>query len=273
MAGYRKSANRIQFFLTGLSALRYAPCMTSYFWAEETEIPAGNGYELLGAAHLTVLLLFVILIVVSICLFRRSSESRKNLVLRTVALMLPALETLKICFLIRIGHMGVGYLPLHLCSMSIFLYPVIAFSDNRLPGKVLSEISCCTLLPAAVSALVFPDWTIYPMFSFMNIYAYLWHTLQVIFPVMCICLGIAVPDIRHIWWNTAFLLVVGIPVYIFDRVCNCNYWFLRWPVPGTPLVAMSEMLDEKVYIPALLLVATIVNLLMILIFRVIRYEH
>ncbi len=241
--------------------------MMSYFWSEETDIPAGNGYEMLGGAHLAVLISLVMLIAVTVSVFRRSSGSKQRLMLRIVAVMLPVLETLKIFFLMRIGHMGVGYLPLHLCSMSIFLYPVIAFSQKPVIRKALSEIGYCTLLPAAVSALIFPDWTMYPMFSLMNIYAYLWHTLQVIFPVMCICGKIAVPDIRHLWWNTVFLFAVGIPVYIFDRVCNCNYWFLRWPVPGTPLVPMSEMLGGKAYIPALLAAATAAELCMISIFR------
>ena len=255
--------------MTGLYTVRYAPCMTSYFWAEETEIPAGNGYKLLGTEHLAVLASLIVLVAAIICLFRKTSESRRQLIIKTIAAALPLLETFKICFLIRIGHMGVGYLPLHLCSMSIFMYPVIAFSKNRSLREILSEISYCTLLPAAVSALVFPDWTMYPMFSFMNIYAYLWHILQVIFPLMCICQEIAVPNIRHLWWNTVFLFSVGIPVYIFDCVCSCNYWFLRWPVPGTPLVEMSEVLDGKVYIPLLLFVASVVNLCMILFFRII----
>ena len=233
-----------------------------YFWAEESEIPSGVGYGLLGPAHLTVLVVLLILITTVAALFYRNPHNARRRMLRCLSTALPIIEAVKICFLISIGHMGRGYLPLHLCSMSIYLYPMIAYTGNDLLRKVLSEISVCTLLPAAVAALIFPDWTMYPMFSFMNIYAYAWHTLQVLIPVFYLICGIAKPSVRHIWWNTLFLLIIGGLVYCFDRICACNYWFLRWPVPGTPLVPMSEFFAGKAYIPALLFTATAVNLCM-----------
>ena len=233
-----------------------------YFWAEESEIPSNVGYELLGSAHLTVLAVLLILIAsVAVLGYRCSYKARRRMLL-CLSVTLPVLEAIKICFLIRIGHMGVGYLPLHLCSMSIYLYPVIAFAGNDMLRKVLSEISVCTLMPAAVAALIFPDWTMYPMFSFMNIYAFVWHALQVLIPVLYLICGIAKPSVRHIWWNTLFLLATGGMIYCFDRVFSCNYWFLLWPVPGTPLVPMSELLGGRAYIPALILTATAVNLCM-----------
>ena len=233
-----------------------------YFWAEESEIPSEAGYELFGAAHLTVLVVLLIFIAAMALLCYRSTYKARRRILLCLSTILPVLEAIKICFLIRIGHMGVGYLPLHLCSMSIYLYPVITFAGSDKLRKVLSEISVCTLMPAAVAALIFPDWTMYPMFSFMNIYAYVWHTLQVLIPVFYLICGIAKPSVRHIWWNTLFLLIIGGLVYCFDRICACNYWFLRWPVPGTPLVPMSEFFEGKAYIPALLFTATAVNLCM-----------
>ena len=233
-----------------------------YFWAEESDIPEGYGYDLLSAEHVTVLVLLCAVMVGILFAYSRSREQARTRLFRTIAVILPVLEAAKICFLIRIGHMGIGYLPLHLCSMSILLYPVIAFSHNQCLQTILSEISVATLLPAAISALVFPDWTRYPMCSFMNIYAYLWHLLQVVFPLLCLIRGIARPSVRHLWWNTVFLIAVGIPIYLFDRAFSCNYWFLLRPVPGTPLVAISEMLGGKGYLPILLLTATVVNLLL-----------
>ena len=191
-------------------------------------------------------------------------------VIRCVAVLLPVLESIKICFLTVSGHMGIGYVPLHLCSMSIFLYPIIAFSGNRSVRAFLFEISFCTLLPAAVSALVFPDWTMYPMISFMNIYAYLWHTLQVLFPIFILVRGGTELSVRHLWRNTVFLVGVGIPVYLFDRVFSCNYWFLLYPIPGTPLVPLSGLFGGAGYLPGLLLAATMVKLCMYGILSVVK---
>ncbi len=243
--------------------------MGDHFWSVEPHLPEGSGYEMLGAGHLTLLLILFSVIVLMVILFRRSSEETRSQILKTVSVMLPALEVFKIAFLIVSGNMGMGYLPLHFCSVPIILYPVIAFSDNRHLREILMEISLCTFLPAAVLTLIFPDWTMYPMLSFMNIYAYLWHTLLVMFPVLGMIHWQIRPRIRHFWWNTAFLLAAGIPVYIFDKVFSCNYWFLLRPVRGTPLQILAEPFGGRAYIPLLLITASLVNLICYGIFAIV----
>ncbi|MCR4909015.1 MAG: YwaF family protein [Lachnospiraceae bacterium] len=207
----------------------------------------GEGFELFGRAHLTVI---VVIIIVTASAVKICTGSGRTRLLRATALLLPAVEILKIIFLIRQGSFGIGYLPLHLCSLSVFLYPLYVFLK---PGKVknfLGDFSCLVLLPAALGAILFPDWTMYPLLSVLSLSSFIWHTLQVILPVCILFTGEARPGFKSVWKCILFLLVLAVPVYLFDRHFSCNYWFLLSPVPG-PLKLLYDSFGYSLYLPAL----------------------
>ncbi len=232
----------------------------SLFWREETDLPPGSGYALFGTEHFLTLFFAALFICFCAAVFRRMNEKGRTLFLRITAVSLAGLDLLKILVLTGDGRMGIGHLPLHLCSMAVYLYPVIAFSRNRRVRGVLGEISACTLLPAGVSALLFPDWTMYPVISFMNLDGFVWHTLQVLLPLLLLLSGEIRPDIRHYWWNVAFLSALALPVWIFDSISGCNYWFLLRPVPGTPLETLFNAAGTVGYLPVLLITVSAVIL-------------
>lgn len=233
----------------------------SYFWLEERDIAPGNGFILWGNAHKTTIIIIVLIIIAAMAAFDRAGRKRE-MILRTIAVSLPFLEILKICILTVHDRMDLGHLPIHLCSIAIYIYPLIVFTKSEKVRQIFSEISVITLLPAAVCAIVFPDWIMYPIINFYSLHSFTWHTLQIIFPIFCLKIGWCKPCIRNIWKNLVFLIICAGMVLIFDHANNCNYWFLIRPVSSTPLQNIYDIFGKRLYLPALAVIVTIVNVLM-----------
>lgn len=233
----------------------------SYFWLEERDIPSGNGFTLWGNAHKVAIIVIVLIIVASIIMFERARRYRE-MMLRSIAVLLPILEILKISVLTVHERMDLGHLPIHLCSIAIYIYPLIVFTGSEKVRQIFSEISVITLLPAAVCAIAFPDWTMYPIINFYSLHSFIWHMLQIIFPILCLKIGWCKPSIKNIWKNLVFLIICAGMVLIFDHICNCNYWFLMRPVSGTPLQNIYDIFGKRLYLPALALIVITVNVLM-----------
>ena len=227
---------------------------------EEHDLPPGCGFKMFGIEHILMLVVIVVLIVAAAFLFRKPSDGGRVIMMRVIAVLLLFLEVVKIVILAASGRMDRGYLPLHLCSMAIFIYPVIAFIPAGRVRDTLAEISVITLLPAAVCACVFPDWTMYPILNFYSLHAFVWHSLQMLFPILCVMNGWISPRVRNLWKSTVFLLAYGLVVGLFDWRFSCNYGFLKHPVSGTPLEWLHGVVGPKLYLVSLLVLATVVNL-------------
>ena len=232
----------------------------NFFWAEEQDIPAGSGFSLWGKEHLLALAVIALVIVALTVWFGKLKSEKQTVFLRIIAIALPILEVVRIVVLCLDGRMGVGHLPLHLCSLAIYIYPVIAFYPNEKVRGFLAEFSLITLLPASLSALLFPDWTMYPLMNFFSLHSFIWHGLQIAFPIHCLMVKWYSPNVRNLWKNTLFLLAGGVLVGLFDSRMSCNYWFLRHPVPDTPLEWIYNIAGAKWYVASLLLLSILVNL-------------
>ncbi|MCR5487328.1 MAG: YwaF family protein [Lachnospiraceae bacterium] len=189
---------------------------------------------------------------------RRLPLILKNRLVRVLALIPVLTEVLKVSFLILGHRMSIGHLPLHLCSLSIFLYPISAYLCR--PGSFFSsfinEAIVCVMFPAGLSALLLPDWTMYPLISFMSLTSFLWHGAQVLYPLLLLSCMHYRPRLSRIWQDLVFLLIFGLPVYAFDLHFRCNYWFLLAPVPGTPLEPLYDLAGPAYYVPGLFLFAS-----------------
>ncbi len=148
-----------------------------YFWQEERDIPPGSGFNLFGVEHIIVLMVIAIVIIAFVFLFVKCNPKHRQFLISITAILLPILELLKSGMLISCERMDIGHLPLHLCSMAIYVYPVIAFLRDGKVREALTEISVITLLPAAISAIVFPDWTMYSIINFYSLHAFVWRLL------------------------------------------------------------------------------------------------
>ena len=213
-----------------------------YFWYTYHDLPTGVGFTYFDAKHLTALGLTTAGIFLCCLLYRKMSGKGQVRMQKAVALLTALGELTKDIFLVCIGRMGMEYLPLHLCSLAIAVYLIHAFMPDSRLRSALGEISYCLLLPGSLSALLFPNWTAYPMLTFMNLHSFLWHALLVLYPILLLISGTIRPTLRHWWYPVVFLLIVTPPVYLFDAMTGYNYMFVLYPLSGTPLETLYDLM-------------------------------
>ena len=114
--------------------------MKSY-WLETTgSIEKGVGFSQFSPVHIGWLCLFV-LFTAGLCLFYRSQDGRgRSITRKAVACAVVADELFKMAVLFIGGHYTKNYLPLHLCSINIFLIAFHAFRPNRVLDNFLYAV-------------------------------------------------------------------------------------------------------------------------------------
>lgn len=233
-----------------------------YFWYQQDDIPSDMGYPLFGKEHIISTCVTLAAVVLLAVLFRRAEDKIQRRVLKGIPVLMILLEVWKDLFLVSMQKFGVGYLPLHICSIGIFVFLLRELLPSDAWKAFFGEVSVILIMPSALTALIFPDWTVlYPMLNFFNLHSFLWHGLLVLYPVLLLICGEVRPSLKHIWYEILFLCVVVPPIYVFDKHFHCNYFFVNRPEPGTPLEWMAGFLGNPGYLIAYAFLAIAVMLL------------
>ncbi|MBQ9061180.1 MAG: YwaF family protein [Firmicutes bacterium] len=241
------------------------------FWTQYEDLPPDIGYGRFSMEHWITLFVIAVLIVCAVFWFSRRDEEIRSRIMKIIPVCMVFQEAFKDGFLVRTGHFGPGYLPLHLCSLGVFLFLLIAFCRSEKWKAVFSEIAVILILPGSIAALLFPDWAhLYPVCNFMNLYGYAWHGLLVLYPILCMKEGWPSLCISHIHYELVFLLFVVPPVYAFDRAFGCNYMFVHWPPAGTPLELIAHLTGEQWYLAGYGLFSIVVITLIYLLIHGVR---
>ena len=218
------------------------------FWKEWHDLPEGSGYPLWGWVHILSICVTGVAIICLLFLYTRLGTKQKDRVIRGLPVLMAVLEICKDLVLIHSHRFTVGYLPLHFCSLGIFLFMFYAWGGKKCK-QISGEIAFTMIMPGSVAALLFPDWTVYyPPFNFMNLYSYIWHGLLVIYPAMLMIDHRIKPSIRHIHYDLIFIICILPPIYVFDKAFDCNYLFVNWPVPDSPLSWIASVTGDQGYL-------------------------
>lgn len=219
------------------------------FWKQQDDIPQSLGYPLFGTTHLlSVVITLACVFLIARCFSRRKDVTQAKW-LKAIPPIMLSMELLKDGFLLSVNRFGLGYLPLHICSIGIFVFLLNEVLPWRKAGEILGEIAVIVIMPASFVALLFADWTIYyPVWNFMNLYSYIWHGMLILYPILKMMRGEIIPDIKHLHYVIVFFCVLIPPVYIFDKCFDCNYFFINWPVPNSPLAWLAERMGNPGYL-------------------------
>lgn len=223
-----------------------------YFWTYETKLPSSVRWNLFGREHIIWLVLLTgstiaILWSHGQYLKKRSKTSHhgKSLTGKTFASPLFNLmaflslswQIAQAVYRIVLGVYGIDTLPLHICSMASYLVFLYALTN----WKWLGEILYFPLLPGAFLAILFPDWTMYPAFSFMSIAGFLVHWSIDMTVLLALQDGRLRPSVHRIWSPMLFLTIYAVILIPFDHRFQVNYGFLNVPSPGSPLIAIANV--------------------------------
>lgn len=202
----------------------------TYFWETVDTIAPGLGWPHFGPFHLAVLAVFLLLGAVLCRGYCGMDTDKRRRWRRTVALLLVADELFKDFGLLYGGNFSLDYLPLHLCSINIFLIVLHAW---RRP-KLLDTFLYFVCLPAACAALLFPTWAPLPR-AFPRCFA--------------------------------LLAAMAVPIWFFDRAFDTNFMFLMRADEGNPLKLFERFGSHLLGYPVLL---AAVFAVMYLLLRVLR---
>ena len=208
-----------------------------HFWKTVEVIPEGIGFAHYGALHLCWLAAFAVLAVLNCILYRKLGQKGRKIWRIVVASLLVLDEIYKQIPLFVNGLFTLGYLPLHLCSINIFVIASHALKPTKSVGNYLYTVC----IPGAMAALLFPTWNALPGANYMLIHSFTVHILLALYPIVLTVSGEIKPELKEL--PKALLLLTGLAA--FALICNlmmdANFMFLMYADPGNPLYLFKEL--------------------------------
>lgn len=208
--------------------------MFDYYFTYWDDLPEDSGFELFSLTHITWLIVIAAGILCGIKFYIDSSVLKRRKIRFAFAGILIGMELYKDSVLTITGNMDFQYLPFQLCGLAVIIEIVYLIH----PGKFLGEIMCIVALPGAFAALIFPDWTRYPVVNFMCLHSFIIHGILVMVPIMIMLSGEFMPKISNVY-KVLILFAVIVPIiYVINVWQDTNFMFLRWPSRSSPFEAV-----------------------------------
>lgn len=208
-----------------------------YFWETTDTIPDGFGFSHYDGLHLIWLAAFVMLTLACCIAYRKMAENHRKLWRWIVAGLLLCDELFKVIPMVIQGYFRPDYLPLHLCSVNIFLIAFHAWKPTKTVGNFLYTVC----IPGAVAALLFPTWTSLPAANYMLIHSFTVHLLLAMYPIVLTVGGDIRPNIRELPKTMALLVALGLIALVANLLLDTNFMFLMSADPGNPLYLFEEL--------------------------------
>ena len=200
-------------------------------------IPDGSGFSHFGTLHLIWLVAFFAIVIANCIWYKKMGEPGRKRWQKIVAILLLCDEVFKVVMLIIGKRYTLSYLPLHLCSINIFLIVFHAWKPIKTIGGYLYMVG----IPGAMAALLFPSWTSLPVGNFMHIHSFTVHILLALYPIVLAVSGELDLRAKIIPKCLLFLVSMAIPIYFVNVLLDTNFMFLMQADPGNPLYLFEQM--------------------------------
>ena len=208
-----------------------------YFLDTVETIQPGVGFSAFGGLHLSWLAVFVVILIVNCLLFHKLNEYGRSKWKKIVAILIVLDELFKMAMLGIGNRYTAGYLPLHLCSINIFLVAFHAWKPNKTIGAFLYTVC----IPGAMAALLFPSWAELPLGNFMHLHSFTIHILLALYPLVLAINGDIKISARNIPKCLLLLIGMAIPIYLINMILDTNFMFLMSVEEGNPLYLFEQM--------------------------------
>lgn len=231
--------------------------MFKYLFVPEKFLPDDVGFKLYGLPHLLWLAAMTALIVLMIVAYKKMSKSKRVIFARAVAVFLLTCEVVRDIYLIACGAWFWKYLPLHPCSLTMFIIAIWAFKPNRFCGQLLYGFG----IAGAFCALIFCNWTSQPLVQFQSIYSFIFHAILIGFILMTVIGGDIKPEFKGIGYCFGFLLVAAsVATAVNYTVPDVNFFFTYEGSEGSPLEIFVKLFGSPWWLLAYAALAAVVLL-------------
>ena len=207
-----------------------------YFLETSDTIPDGVGFSHFDGIHLTWLIVAAAIITMNCIWYKKLGVIGRSRWNKTVAVLLIANELFKMVMLFIGGRYTPSYLPLHLCSINIFLIAIHAWH----PTEMLSNFLYTVCIPGTIAALLFPSWTKLPVLNFMHLHSTTIHIELVMYPLVLAVNGVLKPSAKGIPKCLLLLVCLAGVALVANLIFDTNFMFLMEAEPGNPLYLFEQ---------------------------------
>lgn len=224
-----------------------------WFFALEGEVPQELWIPAFSKTHLLWLSSAVLICAAVTFWFQKQKPTVRKKVLKSCIWTAVGSELLRDIWLVFAGRFDLSYmLPLHLCGVMLFVEFAAVYTEKPL----LLELCYCLGLPGALSALLTPGVTGYPIWNLMYLQFILAHTILLLVPVLMLADGFR-PDFHQLPKCFLALLLLAVFDSLTNFILNSNYLFLRSPSSGSLLELVGQVAGIF-YLPAVMCVVWLV---------------
>ncbi len=214
-----------------------------YLWETTGSIESGVGFRMFGRCHWGWLLAGALFVAACALLYRRLDGSARRRMRFLAGGAVIADELFKMAILFIGGHFTVNYLPLHLCSINVFL---VAWHMFR-PSRTLDNYLYLICVPGAMAALLFPSWTALPLANLMHIHSFTFHILLVCYPVMLLAAGEIRPELRTLPKVGLLLACLAGIAALANEILGTNFMFLSEASRSNPLYWFKQHMGHHLW--------------------------
>lgn len=218
--------------------------MLKYFFYTQETIPEGMGWEHYSLSHLLWIASSVIAMIIICRHYNRLDKESRMSFRKKFAWSIVAVEVMKAIVIGSVGRYTVDYLPLHLCSINVFVILYHAYRPNEVVGQSLYALC----LPGAIVALLFPMWNPLPNFTYMNIHSFVTHTQLSAYALMLLTSKELVPSMKLLPKCALMILSVTPFIYIFNLIFGTNFMFINEPQVNSPLEILGDLMGNPGYL-------------------------
>ena len=220
-----------------------------YFFSGPDDVPEDALWTAYGWQHLLWLFVMGAIIFFACRAMKKADSATQDKVLKYVAIWIAIQEVIKDLLFAAVGRFEYEQLPFHFCGISIFFSLWYAFRPNELNAAYIYGMS----MPGAFCALIFPNWTVYPLIHFSSINSFTIHGELILFAALAVASGKLVPNIKKIPQLFAVIIAMAIPIYFLNKHWDTNFMFINDPSPGSPLMPLYDMFGDGYVIAAAVL--------------------
>ena len=168
--------------------------------------------------------------------YRAADEDKRKKIRIVIASLIMLDEIVKDIIMPITGQWDWSFLPLHLCSISVFVVFIHALTGNRM----LEEYTYAITLPTASMAMAFPDWTgALPCMNLMCIHSFSIHLLLVLYPCLLLYGGF-IPSAKQLFRLIPIVAFLAFVMYFVNGALGTNFFFVNGGGDGNPLTFLEK---------------------------------
>ena len=219
--------------------------MSEFWYTQETMDKINPDYlrfEHFSPLHLGLIAVFVLIIIAAMLCYRKLGEKERQKFLNVMAVLLILDEIWKHAFTIATGQWEYGFIPLHLCSINIFVCVWHTLKRDDISAEMLYALCA----PGALIALIMPTWTNLPLWNAMSLHSNSVHVLLAMYPMLLLAGGFK-PSVKRLPKVALILICEVVPVFFINKILGTNFFFLNGTAGNPLLKLLAEIFGKELY--------------------------